>query len=191
MTPYYFSIEGIDTSQTTVTQVITVGARVLTFQFQWAIASAEQGDMVLKYLINRAKSDPLQMEDGNYNRDYDWFNYYLPLIGQDLDAWLDTNPILPVSVLSQPDRASQKRVIQQYLIEVATLQPIILLYTETMRWQFQCSCADTDTITGIVEPGGWFRNQDSEFAFRFRSARDYIGKEDINELALEFEVYDE
>ena len=191
MTTYYYNMTDIDTSATKVSQVIVVGDRTLTFQFQWAVASAEQGSLVASYLINRAASDPLLNADGNYNRTYDWYEYYAALFSIDLDEWLDSNPILPVSVINANNRAQQKTVLNRNITEARTLTPIVQLYTETMRWQFQASTADLDTITGIVEPGGWFRNQDAHYAFRFHSARDYIGQGDLNELAIEFEVYDE
>lgn len=191
MTSYYYNIADVDTSLTTVTQIVTVGSRTLTFTFQWAVASEEQAQLVDKYLTRLAASDPLKMADGGYNREYDWYSYYIALASVDLDEWLDSDPTLPVSVLKEDTRAGQKQVLRRNISTASTLSPVILLYSETLRWQFQVTCADTDTITGLVEPGGWFRNQDSKFAFRFHSARTYIGKEDINELALEFEVYDE
>ena len=57
------------------TQMIQVGSYVLTFNFQWAIVSAEQYTMILRYLNNKASNDPLVMA-GNYVRNYDWFEYY-------------------------------------------------------------------------------------------------------------------
>lgn len=191
MTKYYHNITGIDTSLTKVVQVVIVGNRTLTFTFQWAIASEEQAQLVDRYLTQLAETDPLVFSDKNFNREYDWYTYYANLFNQDLDEWLDTNPVLPMSVIKAGDRREQKIVLNRNIATAKTFTPIITLYAETLRWQFRMDCADTDTITGTVEPGGWFRNQDSKFAFRFHSARTYIGASDINELALEFEVYDE
>ena len=191
MTKYYYNILGIDTSLTNVKQVITVGSHTLTFVFQWAIVSEEQGNMVMRYLQNRAQADPVQLKDGNYNRDYDWFDYYLNIYNMGIDAWLASDPDMPVSLITAGSPAQLRSRLNTYITEMLTLRPAILLYTETMRWQFQVEGAGLSTTTGIVEPGGWFRSQDDIYSFRFRSARDYIGKEDINELAIEFEVYDE
>ena len=41
---------------------------------------------------------------------YDWFNYYYALVNKDLDSWLDTGPILPVSI-NNKSRDEQKRIL--------------------------------------------------------------------------------
>lgn len=191
MTTYYYNMADIDTEATKVSQVIVVGQRTITFQFQWAVASAEQGSLVASYLMRKASSDPLLLVDGNYNRNYDWYEYYAALFNVDLDIWLDSDPVLPASVVKASNRLQQKTILNRNITEARTLTPIVQLYTETMRWQFQAETAGLDTTTGLVEPGGWFRNQDSHYAFRFHSAREYIGQGDLNEIAIEFEVYDE
>ena len=57
------------------TKLIQVGMRTLKFDFQWAIVSEEQYSLVQNHLTSLAQADPLFI-DGNFNREYDWFNYW-------------------------------------------------------------------------------------------------------------------
>lgn len=185
---YYYKISDIDEGTTSVTQNIQVGTKTIKFVFQWAIASEEQFNLILKYLTNKAANDPL-FEDGSYTRGYDWYNYYITLVDTDLDAWLDTDPILPVSLLNK-SRVQQKYLLNIYITEAKSLQPAILLYAEVLKWGFTSTLEDEATV-GYVQTGGWYRNQDNTYAFRFMSGQEQIGKNDLANVYIVFEVYDE
>ena len=171
------------------TQMIQVGSYVLTFNFQWAIVSEEQYTMILRYLNNKASNDPL-VTAGNYIRNYDWFEYYNALKNKNLDEWLDSNPLLPVS-LSGKSRSEQKRLLNIYLTEMLSLEPAVLLYKDILKWQFTVTGSGIDTAVGYVQPGGWYHNQDGVLSFRFISELDKIDRDTISEVTIQFEVYNE
>lgn len=189
MTTYYCRLD-VNSEDTAPQAAIQAGNLLLNFDFQWAVASEEQASFVYKYLQNKAKGDPLVLSDGNYNRDYDWYSYYISLENVDLTQWLATNPILPVS-LHNKEQEQLLYLLSLRIQEAVALKPVITLYSETVCWQFQCQVQGQDVITGLVKPGGWFRNQDNVFSFRFLSNLDTIGKTNLNNVYLEIEVYDE
>lgn len=174
--------------ETTVLKDITVGSRSIQFRFQWAVASEEQLNILLSYIETKMKSDPLEV-DGAYVHTYDYMGYYLALAGKseaELNEWLDSDPSLPISIQRVP-RASQLLLLQSRIQECSALYPVLLQYKEVLRWQFH-SLYEGETNVGLVEPGGWYRSQDTAIQFRFVSSLDYIGKEDFNQVTLEFEV---
>lgn len=189
MVKYYYKLENISKEETAVSKAIRVGNRTITFNFQWAIASEEQCNMVMKHLVKRADTDPLSVQ-GNMDRTYNWLGYYVSLADKDLNEWLDTNPSIPFSIKSLP-RNRQIQILQYRIQEALSIAAIVDQYVEVMRWQVSVVSADTDPTSCFVELGGWNRNQDNHYAFRFLSGRQYIGREDLNELYIEFEVYDE
>ena len=188
MNRYSYDIT-LEEAQESFTKLIQVGTRTLKFDFQWAIVSEEQYSLITDYLSTRAHNDPLFMQN-NYNRDYDWFNYYYALRNKDLDEWLDTNPILPISIENKP-RDTQKYLLDIYIKEAVALAPAIQLYNDVIKWQFTMTCDSLATAVGYVQPGGWYHNQDNSLSFCFLSALDTIGKEDITKVSILFEVYDE
>ena len=173
---------------TTVINNIQVGKDIVYFKFQWAIASEEQLNLILNYIATKTKSDPLN-NDGIYTYDYDYMAYYLNLADmteQELADWLDTNPALPNSIKSAV-RASQLLMLKKRINECRALRPVIAQYKEVVKWQFRATYKEQVTV-GVIEPGGWYRNQDPNLCFRFVSELDYIGRKDFNNVTIEFEV---
>lgn len=180
-----------DENSTTVVNNVQVGRNNVRFRFQWAVASEEQYNLIVQYINTKTKSDPLN-DNGTYTYEYDYLQYYLQfedMTDEELNAWLDTNPVLPNSIANAV-RASQILMIRKRLEECITLRPVVLQYKEVLRWQFQAIYKDQITV-GFIEPGGWYRNQDPELCFRFVSELDYIGRKDFNNVTIEFEVGDE
>lgn len=180
-----------DEDVTTVVNNIQVGNEMVHFHFQWAVASEEQYNLITHYLDTKTKSDPLNNE-GTYTYDYDYIDYYTALADkteEELNDWLDTNPVLPNSILNSV-RASQILMLKQRIAEAVTLSPVVAQYKEVLRWQFQATYKDQITV-GFIEPGGWYRNQDPELCFRFVSELPYIGRNDFNNVTIEFEVGNE
>ena len=127
-----------DFETTTVINNVRVGSEMVRFRFQWAVASDEQYNLIMRYINTKTRSDPLN-NDGIYTYDYDYMSYYLNLSTmseEELGDWLDTNPALPNSVLNSP-RASQILMLQKRIKECITLKPVIDQYKEVIRWQFQ------------------------------------------------------
>lgn len=177
--------------QTRVVQNISVGSRTLQFTFQWASVSQEQYDIVLRFLRTRAESDPLILGD-TYVRDYDYLDYYMRLSGlseSDLIEWLDEAPPLPKSISLAP-RVSQLVMLRERIAMCEALQPTVDQYKEVLRWAFKMQYEDEVNV-GAIEPGGWYRNQDPEFSFRFVSDLPVIRYEDFGNVTIEFEVYND
>ena len=176
---------------TTIYKTITVGNKEVQVRFQWAVASEEQYNILLRYIDTKTNSDPLYI-DGTYTYEYDYMDYYGRLIGkteEQLSAWLDTNPVLPNSIINQ-DREAQIRILQQRITEVTALKPVLAQYKEVVKWQFSLLYDDVTTV-GVIELGGWYRNQDPVMSFRFISELENIGRYDFNNVTMEFEVFDD
>lgn len=187
---YICTLPKPDDGQTSLVKNITVGSKTLTFTFQWAIVSEEQYNIIMRYIEGKAHADPLIVGDV-YVRDYDPMSYYLQLRDMDeeeLNTWLDTDPTLPKSI-SLASRASQIIMLQERIAECLALEPTIQQYEEVLRWGFAMTYEDDITV-GVIEPGGWYRNQDESFSFRFISDLDIIRYDDFDKVSIEFEVYD-
>lgn len=176
---------------TTIYKNITVGTYNLPFRFQWAVASEEQYNILIDYINNKTKSDPMLI-DGVYTYSYDYMAYYLALADkseQELNEWLDTDPILPASIAHAP-RASQLIMLKNRIKECTALEPVLAQYKEVIKWQFHV-VFEGETNVGVIEPGGWYRNQDSTLCFRFVSPLAHIGKNDFDKVTMEFEIGNE
>lgn len=177
---------------TTIPINVTVGTRTLRFTFQWAIASAEQFDAIERYLKNKANGDPLD-EGGEFNRDYDYLAFYTPLINMsddELVQWLNESSVLPRNIEQAPSISSKLSLLHSAIAECAELDPVVRQYKEVMRWQFKM-IYNNEVTTGVVTTGGWYRNQAVNFDFRFVSDLKNIGYEDLGNVTMEFEVYDD
>lgn len=176
---------------TTVYKEITVGPYNLSMRFQWAVASEEQYNILRGYINNKTRSDPMLIE-GAYTYDYDYMAYYLALADkteEELNSWLDTDPVLPLSI-STASRASQLIMLKNRIKECTALEPVFAQYEEVIKWQFHLSF-DGETNVGVIEPGGWYRDQDSRLCFRFVSELTRIGRDDFDNVTMEFEVNNE
>lgn len=173
---------------TTVYKNITVGSKNLQFRFQWAIASEEQYNIVMAYLKTKTDNDPLYI-NGSYSYDYNFVEYYYPfsqMTDGQIGEWLDEAEILPASIVNA-ERPSQLLMIKDRAQEAALIAPIIAQYKEVLKWQFHM-IYEGETTVGIIEPGGWYRSQDTELQFRFVSPLSYIGRNDFERVTIEFEV---
>lgn len=180
-----------DLETTTVVNNVRVGSEMVQFRFQWAVASDEQYNLIMRYINTKTRSDPLN-DDGTFTYEYDYLSYYLALKDMDdaeLNAWLDTAPVLPNSIATAV-RASQLLMLKGRIKESTALKPVVDQYKEVLRWQFQATYKGQITI-GFIEPGGWYRNQDPDLCFRFVSELPYIGYKDFNNVTIEFEVGNE
>ena len=180
-----------DLETTTIINNVRVGSEMVQFRFQWAVASDEQYSLIMRYINTKTRSDPLN-DNGTFTYEYDYLSYYLALKDMDdieLNAWLDTNPVLPNSIVNAV-RASQLLTLKGRIKESIALKPVVDQYKEVLRWQFQATYKGQITI-GFIEPGGWYRNQDPDLCFRFVSELPYIGYKDFNNVTIEFEVGNE
>jgi hypothetical protein len=185
---YTLQLELPEDNATTVINNIQVGNDIAYFRFQWAIASEEQYNLIRNYISIKTKSDPIN-DHGVYTYNYDYMAYYLSLADKteaELNDWLDTDPPLPNSILNSV-RASQLLMFRQRIREALALEPVIAQYKEVVKWQFHVTYKGQTTV-GVIEPGGWYRNQDPDMSFRFVSELDHIGRTDFNNVTIEFEV---
>lgn len=188
---YNLALSLPDAEDTTIVNNIRVGNKSVLFKFQWAIASEEQYNIIMKYIDTKTRSDPLD-NNGTFTYDYNYIDYYMQLAGmsdQELNDWLDTDPVLPRTI-KVAEHPSQLLMLHSRITESTALDPVIKQYREVLRWQFKATYKDQIT-TGYIEPGGWYRSQDPELRFRFVSELPYIGRKDFNNVTIEFEVNDE
>ena len=187
-TRYILPITVSEEGATTVYKNVTVGPYIFYFKFQWAVASDEQLNLILRYIDTRTRSDPLLVR-GAYTYDYDYMKYYLPLANyteEQLVEWLQTTEILPSSII-QASAPSKLLILQENIETCKTLKPILDQYKETVRWQFRASC-NGEVITGFLETGGWYWNQDEHVCFRFISDLDTIDRDHLDKVTIQFEV---
>ena len=176
---------------TTIYKNIVVGTLRLPFRFQWAVASEEQYNILTSYIKSKTRSDPLCI-GGTYTYNYNYMEYYLNLADyteQELNDWLDTDPALPISI-KKAQRPSQLIMLKSRIKEATALAPVLAQYKEVIKWQFHMTL-NGEVNVGVIEPGGWYRNQDSTLCFRFVSPLPHIGKNDFDRVTMEFEVYNE
>ena len=167
---------------------ISVGGGTILIQLQWAVASEEQYNIVARYLKTKSDSDPLN-NNGEYSYDYDYLEYYYALkdyTEEELTEWIQTASPIPNSLIGKPP-ASQLKLLQLRIEECETLYPVVQLYKELLRWQFKATYND-DVIVGLVEPGGWYLNQDAALSFRFVSDLTAIRQSDLDKVTMEFEI---
>ena len=187
-TKYVLALKKPVADATVIYKTITVGNKQVIFQFQWSIASEEQYRIVEQYINTKMKSDPFLI-NGAYVYQYDYIDYYARLYGMSdaqLNDWLDSDPLLPNSI-SLMRRDSQLQTIRQRSEEAAALKSVVNHYKEEMSWHFQATYR-SEITTGVMELGGWYRSQDPELQFRFVSPLTHIGKNDFDNVTLEFEV---
>ena len=187
MKKYEFKLQDTSDDFTTAVQV---GTHAASLRCTWAIASNEQSDILEKSIREASLRDPLISRDKmTISRAYDWVEFYYNIRYADLEQWFNTADMIPQSITGM-STSQAVSVIQQRVVIAESTVNLRTLYKETLRWQFTWK-GDEDTITGFIQPGGWYRWQDRSYAFRFVSDREYIGKDDLPYIKVEIEVYDE
>lgn len=186
MITYYYQLQDIPSEH--FIKHVSAGSRTITFEFQWAFTAEEQLNDIYRVFTERSMNDPLVINNNTLDREYDYYTYYMDLVNKDLNTWLDTNPILPRSLMNLT-KTRQVNVLNTRIAEVRQLQPIISQYLEILRWQCVVTSTGTEKTISVVEPGGWFRNGNNVYSFRFVSDKERIGKEDLSSVYIEIEVY--
>lgn len=185
---YTLALTSTTEGATLIYKTITVGEKEVHFRFQWSVASEEQFSIIEQYINTKMKSDPFLIE-GSYVYEYDYIGYYDALFGKSdvqLGEWLDTDPLLPNSIRAM-ERSAQINTLKDRATEAHALKGAVDHYKEELKWHFQADYRDETTV-GVIEPGGWYRSQDPVLQFRFVSPLAYIGKNDFNNVTIEFEV---
>ena len=173
---------------------IQVGDYIVQFRFLWPTASYEQYSNIERHYNKMTKNDPL-IADDIINTDYNYIVYYLKARDEIKNIvspnpyrdWLDSQEYLPRSISVAPSM-SQELMLQERIAECSTVEPIIAQYIEVLRWQFRMSFEDEVNV-GTITPGGWYRNQNTMFSFRFVTELESVGRDDINNVTIQFEVY--
>lgn len=189
-TTYTLDLSDIVDGTDSFTQTIQAGNLNLSCVFQWPTEIQEQYDAYLLRVTQAAQTDPIKLTNGSYNRDYDYVDYYASLANvSDLSAWLAAQTELPVS-LSGQSLSYQLALLQTRIDTCVDLQAIFVQFKEDLCWQVTIT-ENTDITIASVILGGWYRNQDSTYAFRFVSdGRTDIGKNDLTYVTMECEVYE-
>lgn len=143
----------------------------------WDTVLQYQYDIIKNRLMTMSKADPLYSNE-NYNRDYDYMEYYMALNGVTISNWLDTNPPLPNSLKTLP-KETQIFIIQDRITFCKDLQPILTKYEEGLRWNIIVRDGKGTRTSAVIQPGGWFRNQADDYSFVFLSTKEYVGFDDL------------
>ena len=143
----------------------------------WDTVLQYQYDIIKNRLTTMSKADPLYSNE-DYNRDYDYMEYYMALDGVNISDWLDTNPPLPNSLKTLP-KETQIFIIQDRIALCKDLQPILTKYEEGLRWNIIVRDGKGTKTSAVIQPGGWFRNQADDYSFVFLSTKEYVGFDDL------------
>lgn len=172
--------------------IASVGNKNFTLRFLWDTAAEEQYNELIDACKVEASSDSLKYDD-HYERDYDYVEYweqFRSMSNQQRLEWAK-NPTwaIPSSFVGlTPER--RVVLIQEHLEDTAEVTRRLTVFKECMRWQVVVDMEDERDVA-VVQTGGWYRNQDNSYAFRFVSSLSEIGRDDLKNVTMEFEVYDE
>ena len=173
---------------TSFTQTFSVGSHTLSITFLWDTANEEQYTILYRALAARASSDPLiKASDSSYiNRDYDWIDWMLAL-PTDIETALNEGMEYPQS-MRKVSNTIKANLLQESKEEAAALKVLIDPLITQLAWNVTVTDENGNITTGVVRPGGWLHNQDSSWRIRFVSSLTDIGKDDLLNMQLEFEV---
>lgn len=179
MAKYYTLIlDDIDIADDTFSFDMSVTPQVqLQVTGHWDTVLQYQYDVIKKQLIAMAKADPLN-DNGEYIRDYDYIDYYMALVGVNLENWLVSNPVIPNDIKNAP-LATQIFILQERIAFCQDLQPILQKYEEGLRWNVNVTDSNGITTAAVIQPGGWFRNQADDYSFSFLSTKSHVGIDDL------------
>lgn len=189
MNLYRYALEEDVNNSTDFTIDIAVGES-LTYQFRfvWATASQEQYNELLHTLTMLPDTDPI-VKDKTYDRTYDWIAYYTQFKGmsaQAIEEWYVQQDYLPQS-LRNKTASVYVALIRSRCTQALDYQSQVLIRQESMRWTFIASL-EGETITGFVQPGGWYEFNTGH-AFRFTAgSRDNVGLEEMQYVTVEFDI---
>lgn len=187
---YEYQLPQLETNSSRLVDTIVAGGYSVRITFQWSIASAEQYEMIKDWIDRQANADPLVVND-SYITDYDWLQLYLDISSYtdtQLETWLNKTSGIPKSLMIG-SMYSRKVLVRNRISQCKALSPAVDQYKEVMRWQFRAVINDEVTV-GVIEPGGWYRNQDASISFRFVSDLDTIGYDDFSRVIMQIEVRD-
>lgn len=143
----------------------------------WDTVLQYQYDIIKNRLITMSRADPLYSNE-DYDRDYDYMEYYMALDGVNISDWLDTNPPLPNSLKTLP-KETQVFIIQDRIAFCKDLRPVLTKYEEGLRWNIIVKDGGGTKTSAVIQPGGWFRDQADDYSFVFLSTKEYVGFDDL------------
>nr|DAQ07686.1 MAG TPA: hypothetical protein [Caudoviricetes sp.] len=185
-TIYALSLEDTQENPYAISAFIPGTGISLSISFRWDDTTQEQSDLFDKYVSQLSQNDPLIKE--TYDREYDYVQYYLSLEDLDLDKWLDSNPVLPQSLIER-ERVIQKKKIKERISLCQNISALQLQYKESLQWSVKVEDTNGNTYTSVLRLGGWNLNQAENYAFRFVSDdKENIGKNDLQYVTFEVKV---
>lgn len=179
-----------DTFQHTPMQ-INFGDYTLWFVFQWPEYVYREYQQLMIQLVNRADGDPLtNIGRQVFNRDYNWLQWYNSVPDNASEEWLEEQEWLPLSVRNSDDPL-HLIAYTKYMSE--EIQQRVDIYKQLLRWRFEAyDSSGKVLVTGNVQIGGIYMNQDTDYSFSFTSDFvESIGFNDLSRTSILFEVKDE
>lgn len=169
--------------------LLSVGEHNLTFSFTWPAVIQDQVDIVEKRVTDMSTNDPLIGGEG-MNRSYDYIDYYtsIPDFGAGMEEWWTEQTMIPSS-LRNTSTSAVYSVLTSRKALCTQMKAYISELSEMLYWTAEVVDENNEVTVAPVIPGGWYRNQDEQYAFRFTSEMDNIGQDDLARTSLEVEVY--
>lgn len=183
MIPYEYRIESEDNI------TLNVGSHRLDIEWRWNDVVQEQYDTFTKQINVTRKLDPMISDNGSIIRDYDYLNYYTQTVPQEVteqEAWLASQTVLPESI--RRDGINRLRTNVELANALVIYQEELL---ERLHYQAIITDETSEKTVADVIIGGWYRNQDQRYAFKFDADINNIRQNQLNLVTMRFEVYDE
>ncbi len=170
--------------------VLAAGNYTFTLSFAWPTVVQDQCDTIVSKITAMRNSDPLVF--GNLiNREYDYINYYLniPDFGSGMEEWWEAQEYHPQSLIHKSDNVVYEILTERKQL-CSEIDVCIRTLKEQLVWQMTCVDAQQEKTVMDLWPGGWARNQDSQYSIRVIAEIDTIGYNDLSKATLEIETYE-
>lgn len=189
MTYYDASLLGVnEEGESSFSVEITAGSKLLHIQFDWDDTIKEQYNEYMDTLRVLSSSDPLVLNTGVVDRDYDYLDYYKN-IPEDILQWLSTNPVLPSSLLPLSNEAKVSE-IESRKETCVSMEETVNQYAELLTW-YMTITIDEEIIQGRIFPNSVFSNLEGTVRVELYSEREHIDKEALQYVSLGIGVDDE
>ena len=175
------------TSSNSIT--LTAGDHSLECVFQWPDEVQTQLDTLQRIIDGYAKSDPIIKEDGSYDRNYDYIDYYtsIPDYGSGMVEWWEEQTEVPQSLYKSDFPytllTQRKELCMELNAYLNDLQDMLV---------YQCIIKDETGYKSVmsVRPGAYCCWRDTAWSLRFTSNLEQIGKDDLDKTTVEVLIYE-
>lgn len=169
----------------------TAGDHQLSVEFRWPIVEQELWDTFVLRVTDMASGDPIIEENGTFNRSYDYIDYYTETVPQDIterEVWWNEQTSIPAS-LKGKTYEQVSGILQDRVVLATGMAEYRQELSEALHYQGIITDENSETVIVDVLPGGWFHNQDDNWAIRFVADTNAIAKDRLGNVTVEVESY--